>query len=134
MCVCSSALMYLMVKFHDDGVLCICAMVSSCSCWSYLQEGWLETHYSSPIGWPGQLERAPTHYSSAGKTLKAPQHSLCSFSVSYFLCRSCSFGPQLSLGRNCSKYRCTFDVFLGGSELNVLLCHYLGPDYPPFDS
>ena len=38
-----------------------------CSGWIQLLEGWLETHFSSLAGQPENLERAPAHYSSAGK-------------------------------------------------------------------
>lgn len=33
------------------------------------------------------------------------------------LWRSCSVGSQSSFRKNCSKYRCTFEVFLGGGDL-----------------
>lgn len=35
--------------------------------------------------------------------------------------------PPVVSQRNCSKYRCTFGVFLGGSKFSVLLHCYLRP-------
>lgn len=58
------------------------------------------------------------------RALLVPQVSLCSFSFSRLLCRSCSIGSQLSLRKNCSKHRGTFNILLGGGKLNVLLCHH----------
>lgn len=42
------------------------------------------------------------------------------------LCRSCSVDLHLSLRRDYSKYRCIFEVFLGGDKLSILLYHHLG--------
>lgn len=70
--------------------------------------------------------------SSSGLSLSSqrapvvPQPSLHSLSLSCLRCRSYSIGSQLSLRKNCSKYRCIFKALLGGGKLSVL-CHQLGP-------
>lgn len=39
------------------------AMAPSCSCRSWLWEGWLGMYYESPAGWPEHLNIAPAHIS-----------------------------------------------------------------------
>lgn len=48
----------------DSGVLVV---ASSCSCWSYLWEGWLGVHSGGPGVWPESLGGAPAWYPLAGK-------------------------------------------------------------------
>lgn len=50
-------------------------------------------------------------------------HHLLSLSLMHLLCRSCLTGSQMSLRRNCSKYRCSFNVFLRGGNLSIHLAH-----------
>lgn len=54
---------------------------------------------------------------SSQRAFMVSQPSLCGLS----LCRSCSVDSQLSFRRNFFKYRCTFEVFLGGGELSAHL-------------
>ena len=39
--------------------------------------------------------------------------------------RSLSVSLQFILSENYSTYRCSYDVFMGGSELHILLIHSL---------
>ena len=101
------------------------AIVPSCSCWNQLHEGWLGTYHSSPAGWPENLGSVSFHYPSAGKCkqwcspiplvlrvlwasgeLSPFLNFLCVVFLSCLLYISCSIGPQLSLRRNHSSYRC----------------------------
>lgn len=95
--------------------------------------------YCSPAVWPENLDRAPTHCLGAGEITKnalissfspglfselpershgspTSQPSLFSFSFSLILFGVCvcAVSVHLALKRNCSKYRWTFIMFLGG--------------------
>ena len=47
---------------------CMHTVLPFCSCWSQLRESCLGTHYSSPEGWPDNLDRVPACSPSAEET------------------------------------------------------------------
>ena len=49
---------------------------------------------------------------------------MCGFFSQLWLYRSPSASFQLVFSENCSTCRCTFDVFVEGSEFHILLLHH----------
>lgn len=103
---------------------------------------WLGTCHSALQFDPRTLELPPAIHIQRTQTMCSPVTSVLGLSLSSWralvvpqlyavplsslLCISCSTGSQLSLRRNCCKYRCTYDVFLGVGELSIYLNCHLG--------
>lgn len=113
------------------GAPCMNALLPSCCTGASSWKSWLGTCQGSTAGWPENLDRVPPSVQVQGKanngshgspvpgrflqllesSCVSPTFSMWSLSI---VC--CAEAVQLSLRRNCSKYKCTLDVFLGGAS------------------